>query len=124
MKRYIAITFCFWLLATTNTFGQIALNPDPIGVVDIPDPNLREAIREQLQLSDGTLITQQEMLKLIDLAAPRSQIADLTGLEYATNLTGFSLWGNPISDLTPLSNLTQLRTLPAVMSLILLRLPT
>ena len=107
MKRYFAINILFCLLITANSLPGLDLSDAQ--VVEIPDPNLREAIREQLQLPDGTLITQQEMLKLIDLAAPRSQIADLTGLEYATNLTGLSLWGNSISDLTPLSNLTQLR---------------
>ncbi len=110
MKRHIAIRFCFWLIFTTNAFAQVALNPDPIGVVDIPDPNLREAIREKLELPANTPITQQEMLRLTDhLAASQIQIADLTGLEYATNLRELWMWGNSISDLTPLSNLTQLR---------------
>ena len=78
-------------------------------LVEIPDTNLRQALRETLELPANLPITQQEMLKLIDLAAPRSQIADLTGLEYATNLTRLSLWGNSISDLTPLAKLTELR---------------
>ena len=79
-------------------------------VVEIHDPNLEQAIREELQLPADVPITQQEMLRLTDrLAAPRSQIADLTGLEYATNLTRLSLWGNSISDLTPLAKLTELR---------------
>ena len=78
-------------------------------LVEIPDPNLRQAIREELQLPAGVPITQQEMLRLTDLGSPQSQIVDLTRLEHASNLRSLSLWGNSISDLTPLSNLTQLR---------------
>ena len=99
-------------------------------LVDIPDPNLREAVRETLALPDEIPLTQQEMLRLTRLAASKRQIKDLTGLEHATNLTGLSLhqnsinnlkslaelthlkslslWGNPISDLSPLANLTEL----------------
>ena len=39
------------------------------------------------------------------------EIADLTGLEYATNLTELDLYHNQISDLTPLAKLTELTEL-------------
>ena len=99
-------------------------------VVDIPDPNLKQAILETLNLPDEIPLTQQEMLRLTRLEASKRQIKDLTGLEHATNLTGLnlhqnsidnlkslaelthlkslSLWGNPVSDLSPLANLTEL----------------
>ncbi len=77
--------------------------------VPIPDPNLREAIRETLQLPAESPVTQQQMERLQNLDAYSMQIADLTGLEYATNLQQLRAWDNPISDLTPLSNLTELR---------------
>ncbi len=102
-------------------------------VVEIPDSNLEKAIREELQLSDNTSITQQQMLELIGLFAADRGIIDLTGLEYATNLdflnlggnqirdiqplenliqlTWLSLWHNHVEDITPLANLTKLRTL-------------
>ena len=81
-------------------------------IVEIPDPNLRKAITEKLQLPTGAPITQQEMQRLTDhLAASQRQIADLTGLQYATNLRELWMWGNPINDLTPISNLTELRKL-------------
>ena len=98
--------------------------------VEIPDPNLERAIREELALADGMPLTQADMLQLKGLPAKDSQIKNLTGLEYATNLTGVTLpyneisdltplaglirleylwlWGNPISDLSPLTNLTAL----------------
>ena len=103
-------------LLISQAAAQVALNPDPIGVVQIPDPNLKEAIREQLQLPAGTPITQQDMEKLEYLDNEKTEkmgITDLTGLEYATNLKGISLNQNEITDLNPLSNLIQLEALTA-----------
>ena len=102
-------------------------------LVDIPDPNLKQAIREALELPDEIPLTQQEMLQLTGLDAKNRQINNLTGLEYATNLTWLDLSGNnisnlkslaelihlkrlwlyvnPISDISPIANLTQLRGL-------------
>ena len=80
-------------------------------VVEIPDPNLERAIREELGLSSEFPITQLEMLKLFRLNAQRMQIESLTGLEYATNLEILILEANRITDLSPLSNLTALQTL-------------
>ena len=78
-------------------------------VVDIPDSNLRQLIRETLQLPDRTPITQQEMLRLGFLDAGGDHgIADLTGLQYATNLWGLDLYHNPIVDISPLAHLTKL----------------
>ena len=112
------------LVVTRPAFAQI---------VEIPDPNLRHAVREALTLSDDMLLTQQEMLRLTQLEAPEKHIKDLTGLEHATNLKWIDvhrnnisnlkplaeltqlerlgLWVNPISDLSPLANLTKLRGL-------------
>ena len=65
-------------------------------LADIPDPNLKQAIREKLVLPDEIPITQQEMLQLTGLDAKNRQINNLTGLEYATNLTWLDLSGNNI----------------------------
>ena len=102
MKKYYAIKFLLCLLIATTTFAQ---------VVDIPDPNLKAAIREELQLPPAADITQQQMLELTRLKAIRSEIADLTGLEHATNLKSLNIRGNLISDITPLTNLTELKYL-------------
>ena len=79
--------------------------------IEIPDPNLERAIREELGLSSEFPITQQEMLRLTSFAAEVLQVQNLTGLEYATNLKNLYLRDNPIKDLTPLANLTQLELL-------------
>ena len=68
----------------------------------MPDPALREAVREALELAPGEPLTQGAMKRLTKLVAPNSDIADITGLQYATNLDFLVLGGNPISDLQPL----------------------
>ena len=77
-------------------------------VVEVPDPNLRQAIRETLSLLDGVPLTQLQILRLTNLEAGQRDITDLTGLQYATNLENLYLSENQIQDLTPLANLTNL----------------
>ena len=85
----------------------------PAKVVSIPDPNLAAAVREALNLSAGETFTTHSILTLVGLRANGRGIADLTGLEYAVNLIELALdrGQNPISNLSPLANLTQLRRL-------------
>ena len=83
-------------------------------VVEIPDPNLRQAIRETLELPDETPITQQEMRRLINLRAGNREITDLTGLTHATNLKELGLSSNQIQDITPLAELTNLELLALI----------
>ena len=96
------VIYLFFILVVAQGSAQ---------VVEIPDPNLREAIREVLQLPLGSPITQQHMEYLRRLDAYDMGIADLTGLEYASNLQRLAAWANPISDLTPLAKLTTLKEL-------------
>ena len=92
-------------------------------IVEVPDPNLKQALREALQLPEGTPITQQGLLQLRRLKASDISITDLTGLEYAINLdrldlggnlialSHLSLWNNQVEDISPLANLTNLISL-------------
>ena len=80
-------------------------------VVEIPDPNLAQAIREALPLSDAILLTRGIMLRLTTLEAINRAITDLTGLQYATNLTELNAADNQIRDMRPLATLTQLEGL-------------
>ena len=77
----------------------------------MPDPNLRAVVREILDIPDDVPLTQSDMKRLTELDAEKREIASLIGLEYATNLTFALLEGNPISDVSPLANLVQLRML-------------
>ena len=80
-------------------------------LIDIPDPNLESAIREELNLTDNIPITQQVMSQLTKLEAGASEMANLTGLEHAINLKDLRLCVNQIHDLRPLSDLIQLEHL-------------
>jgi hypothetical protein len=72
----------------------------PTEVNLIPDANLAAAIRETLGLSVDAPLTAEVLRDLKKLEAPGRQIADLTGLEYATNLE------HDVSALATLTNLT------------------
>ena len=77
-------------------------------VVDIPDPNLRVAIRDALNLATGTPITQADIRQLTKLEARGEQIKDLSGLQHAINITKIDFGENDVSNLSPLAALTQL----------------
>ena len=77
-------------------------------IVEIPDPNLEQAIRETLSLPEDIPLTQLHMQNLTRLSAWHSGISDLTGLEYATSLGLISLVANDIQDISPLADLIHL----------------
>ncbi|SHH89117.1 Leucine Rich repeat-containing protein [Clostridium collagenovorans DSM 3089] len=91
-------------------------------VVEIPDSRLKEAINATLDKSKDpeAQITVAEMKSLTKLdtavlpfigmseGQPNRGVKDITGLEYATNLTYLDLSENEISDLRPIQNLTNL----------------
>ena len=87
--------------------------------VEIPNPNLRTAIETTIRIASGTPIVPSQMETVTRLEAPNANISDLTGLQRATNLTSLNLgakwvegqgWrnSNSVSDLSPLSRLTNL----------------
>ena len=100
---------------------QVTVSSGSATPVDIPDANLRAVIADSLGKARGASITRAEIATLTRLAAPNSNIRDLTGLEYATGLTWLDLGlenmsgqgvnSNNISDLSPLSGLTNLTVL-------------
>ena len=92
----------------TATPEHILPDPDLSPEVSIQDANLRAAVRSTLGLAEGVPITQQKMQGLIRLSAYQRGIADLSGLEHATNLTFLTLSNNTISDISAVSGLTNL----------------
>ena len=102
--------FCKWWLCVFVVFG--IANGVPLAQNEwMPDPNLRQAVRKALELSDEIPLTQPIMNQLTRLDAADGQITDLTGLEHAINLTWLNLGGNEIRNLRPLAGLNQLETL-------------
>jgi len=59
-------------------------------VVDIPDPNLRKALGEALQIGAGEEITIEALAKLKELKAENRKITDFSGLEHCTSLNGLA----------------------------------
>ena len=114
LRAVLIISILFVLIGVSVTSAQ---------TVSISDPNLRAAIEGALSKAAGSTITMAEMGSLIELRAPNANITDLTGLETAVNLQrvylgreyvsaeGRFINNNTISDLTPLSGLTQLTLL-------------
>ena len=68
----------------------------PGAFVHIPDTNLRAAIAETLGKSLNAPITVEEMEGLGRLEARNREIQDLTGLQFATNLSRLNLRGQSV----------------------------
>ena len=89
----------------------------PPKTVSIPDTHLAAAIRKAVGLAPEASITQLDMLNLFglnpygDFDVSDQQITDLTGIEYATNLTSLNLSQNQIRDIRPLAKMKNLRVL-------------
>ena len=75
----------------------------------IPDPALEESIREEIGLPVDLPLKKEDLQGMTDLRAPNKGITNLTGLEFATDIRVLDIGQNAITDLSPLSNLTQLR---------------
>ena len=90
-----------------QNFGKEAPSP----VVAIPDANLRAVIETALGKDSNAPIAEAEMATLDSLAASDAEITDLTGLEYAVNLTYLSLNDNNITHVSALARLTSLTRL-------------
>lgn len=106
-------------LATLALGGIFSATKKPKDEVDIPDPNLKTALRNALCLSDSEPLTKEGLAGLTSLYEDflhilfwgHPQINDLTGLEYCTGLRSLTLCGPINKDITPLSALVNLREL-------------
>ena len=99
------------ILGLILTMGVLFFTPHRIAAaqaIDIPDRNLRTILRSALHKEAGTDITQEDLASLERLDVFNSNIHDITGLEYAINLTQLHLGRNRIADVSPLENLTNL----------------
>ena len=84
----------------------------------MPDKNLQKAVSSELRsekIITGSAFTQADLAKMTKLSINYNQPSNLSGLEYASNLSILSVadfgTNNGISDLSPLANLTQLQQL-------------
>ena len=77
----------------------------------MPDPNLRQAVREHIRLPVDAPLEVRHLQQLEYLDSSNRGTTNLTGLEHATNLRDLRIAQNPIEDLSPIANLTQLEEL-------------
>ncbi len=113
-KRRFCFTF-FVLICFSLPFTVTAQT------VNIPDDNLRAIIENALGKAPGDTITAAEMEIFTIANLPNANIRDLTGLEYAINLTNLNLGpvregesvrqSNILSDISPIAGLTNLEEL-------------
>lgn len=75
--------------------------------VIFPDPNLEAMIRDAINKPEGAIYA-ADLVELKSLEAPGKGIKDITGLEYSTNLQTLDLFFNQITDVSPLSGLTNI----------------
>ena len=101
-RQKIALSFFLTIVLGSVAFAQ---------VVDIPDPHLRAAIRDALNVPGDAAITKSALQHLTKLVANSHGIESLQGLEFATKLQHLQLRSNQIVDIRPLANLKQLDTL-------------
>ena len=83
---------------------------DDDGGFDIPDSELERAIRNELGISSGEAVTVEHLATLTRLLAGTG-IQDLTGIQFATNLTSLALFQTDVEDLSPLAHLQGLTSL-------------
>ena len=115
LTRLISLSLYGTIIRDSSLLSRLS----DLSEANIPDANLRAAIKTNLGKASDEPITSFEMAFVSKLEAPNANISDLTGLELATNMTwlhlgymvGIARNSNNISDFSPLSNLIRLRTL-------------
>lgn len=83
-------------------------------VVSIPDAALSGAIKTALGLESDASVTRDKLAELTELDAQSmgiTEVAVLTGLEYAVNLIHLNLGGNQVTDISPIAGLKKIEYL-------------
>ena len=76
--------------------------------IDIPDANLEQAVRDQLDVAEGEPVTIGDARSATGLNISDSEIADLGGLRYFINLRSLNASNNRITNLAPILGLQYL----------------
>ena len=79
--------------------------------VNIPDPNFRKLINNELGHSEDAAVTAEDMKEIINLSISGSpDVADIEGIQYAVNLESLNMTGD-IKSVDKIAGLTKLRRL-------------
>lgn len=100
MKRKILL----FMLSVISIFilGFTNVSADSSDLVNIPDVNLRNAVKKGLGVTSDSDLTKENLLKLTEINSDNNNISSVEGLEYALNLRTINLSHNSIVDLSPL----------------------
>ncbi|WP_268625027.1 leucine-rich repeat domain-containing protein [Paenibacillus alvei] len=110
MKKYVRCSRIFTLFMGVLLFYLLIPLSAQASEVMIEDPNLEQAIRNQISKPSGS-ITIEDMGNISHLVARNQKIQSLKGLEYATKMISLYLENNKLEDIQPLSQLTKLEYL-------------
>jgi Leucine-rich repeat (LRR) protein len=108
MKHKLGVGILIGLIFGIVVVSSLIIMKQQAGT--FPDKNLEEAVREAIGKPTGP-IHAADLKKLTELDVDFVGIADLTGLEYCTNLEELGLQFNQISGVSTLSRLTNLKEL-------------
>ena len=106
MKRFYTLFLILFVIMTWIPYFANAQEEDWM-----PDPNLRQAVRETQEIPEDVPLTIRGLQKMTGLVVLSSDISNLQGLEHAANLRFLHITHSLISDLTPLKNLVSLQVL-------------
>ncbi len=91
--------------------GSLTLKVSEDAMISFLDQNLKAVVGDRVGKDLDETIYKSDVIDLTKLDASGSEITDLTGLEYFTNLKTLYLGNNELVKLTALTKLTNLRTL-------------
>ncbi len=88
---------------------------NPTDIVNIPDANLKAALNKEINSNrdpaQDIMVSEMESKVYGSITFKNQNITDLTGIEYAINITSLDLTDNQITDISSLSSLNRLTNL-------------
>lgn len=108
-KSFYAVIIVFVAACIGNP--QYAYMETPKSDIIIVDEKLEDGLKSILKLSAEQSITEENLQSLTVVDLSSKGITNLSGLEYAVNITHLNLANNQIRDITPLKQLTKIRGL-------------
>ncbi len=101
----LAFALVFTACGDDDDMGPVGGGDEPI---EFNDDILEQAVAQALDIESGP-ISKSEIMGLIELNISGLVVEDLTGLQYAENLTRFVAQNTPIQSFDPVSELSSLR---------------
>lgn len=109
MKATCRLFTILFIILFIFSCKKTSTGSDPI-VITFPDANLETLIREVISKPTGDILN-TDLISIKELIGNEREIADISGVEYCTNLEKLELMKNTISDISKLSSLTNLTAL-------------